>query len=174
MNVRTLAAAFTISAAALPVFAGSPGVTSDTITLGQSAALKGPAAALGTGMSLGLNVYFDGVNADGGVNGRKIVLKSMNDSYEPDRCKIATNALINKVGVFALIGGVGTPTAKVAVPIAESTGTPFVAPFTGAEFLRNPYKSGVVNLRGSYNQEMEAHAARLVDEQGLSKIACFY
>ncbi len=150
------------------------GVTDSKIILGQSCALKGPAAGLGQGMSTGLNVYFDKVNAAGGVNGRTIELKSLNDGYEPDRAEQTTKMLIENVKVFALIGEVGTPTSSVAVPIAEAAGVPFIGPFTGAEFLRNPYKPLVVNVRGSYYQEMERLAQYLVDEKGLDKIACFY
>ncbi len=150
------------------------GITADTITLGQSCALKGPAAALGKGMRDGLNVYFGRVNAAGGIDGRTIQLKSINDGYEPAKAELVTKTLIDKNKVFLLIGEVGTPTSKVAVPIAEAANVPFVGPFTGAEFLRNPYKEQVVNLRGSYFQEMERLAQYLVDEKGLQKIACFY
>ena len=150
------------------------GVSATEVKLGQSCALKGPAGGLGEGMATGLSVYFDKINAANGVHGRSISLKSLNDGYEPKRCKKVTSMLINKVKVFALIGGVGTPTAKVAVPIAEEAGVPFIGAFTGAEFLRNPFKPLVVNVRGSYYQEMERLAAFLVDEKGLKKIACFY
>ncbi len=150
------------------------GVTDSSVLLGQSCALKGPAAALGTGMQSGLEVAFGVANANGGVDGRSITLKSMNDSYEPDRCEKAVSALIEKANVFMMIGGVGTPTAKAAVPVCEKHEVPFIAPFTGAEFLRNPFKKQVVNLRASYNQEMEALAAHLVDEKGFKNIACFY
>ncbi len=150
------------------------GVTDDHILLGQSCALKGPAKALGQGMKTGLNVYFDKVNAEGGINGRTISLKTINDGYEPEKCTQATSMLIEKANVFLMIGGVGTPTAKVAVPIIEEHEVPFIAPFTGAEFLRNPYKKWVVNFRGSYYQEMERLAELLCDDRGFKNIACFY
>jgi branched-chain amino acid transport system substrate-binding protein len=72
------------------------------------------------------------------------------------------------------MGFVGTPTAKVAVPIAEKSNVPYIAPFTGAEFLRNPYKKYVVNLRGSYYQEAEALVKYFVDQKGLKSISVFY
>jgi ABC-type branched-subunit amino acid transport system substrate-binding protein len=125
-------------------------------------------------MQRGLQVYFDKTNAAGGVEGRTITLKTINDGYEPDRAAANTQTLIEKADVFALIGEVGTPTSLVAVPIAEENGVPFVGPFTGAEFLRNPYKPLVVNVRGSYFQEMERLAQHFVDEQGKTKVACFY
>lgn len=152
----------------------APGVTATSIQLGQSCALNGPAAGLGKGMNLGLQVYFDQVNAAGGIDGRTIDLKAINDGYEPDKTSFVTRTLIEKVNAFALIGEVGTPTSKVAVPIAEEHGVPFLAPFTGAEFLRNPYKPWVVNVRASYYQEMERHMQYMVDELGFERIACFY
>ena len=150
------------------------GITPNEIVLGQSCALSGPAEALGTGMRAGLQAYFDKINADGGINGRKIRLITKDDGYEPDRAIRNTRELIEKDHVFLLIGEVGTPTSKAVVPIAEEMKIPFFGPFTGAEFLRNPCKKYVINVRGSYYQEMEKLAQYLVDNQEFKKIACFY
>ncbi len=150
------------------------GITPDSIKLGQSCALSGPAKDLGTNMRAGLQAYFSKVNDAGGVKGRKIYLISKDDGYEPDRAINNTRELIEKDKVFLLIGEVGTPTSQAAVPIAEKAQVPFVGPFTGAEFLRNPFKKYVINVRGSYYQEMEELAKYLVDTKGLKKIACLY
>ena len=147
------------------------GVTPDTIVLGQSCALSGPAAALGTGMKAGLEVAFA---EHGAVGGRAIRLVTLDDGYEPDKAIANTRTLIDDEKVFLLIGEVGTPTSKAVVPIAEEVGIPFFGPFTGAGFLREPERSLIVNVRGSYGQEMERLATYLVDGKGLSKIACFY
>ena len=149
------------------------GVSESEITLGQSAALEGPTKALGIGMRAGMHAYFAYINDQGGVNGRKINLISYDDGYEPERCIEQTRRLIDE-GVFALIGYVGTPTAKAAVPIAEEAKIPFVGSFTGAEFLRNPVKHYVINVRGSYFDETEALVKYLTEKRGKSKIACFY
>ena len=114
------------------------GITPNEIVLGQSCALSGPAEALGTGMRAGLQAYFDKINADGGINGRKIRLITKDDGYEPDRAIRNTRELIEKDHVFLLIGEVGTPTSKAVVPIAEEAPIPFFGPVTGAEFLRTP------------------------------------
>ena len=150
------------------------GVTETEIILGQSCALDGPASALGTGMKAGLFAAFEKVNADGGINGKKIKLISLDDGYEPDKAINNTRLFINEEKVFLLIGEVGTPTSKAVVPIATEAGVPFFGPFTGAEFLRKPFNMWVINVRGSYNQEMERHAQYLVDKNGLKNIACFY
>src|SRR5437763_1819299 len=91
-----------------------PGVTADTILIGQSVALTGPAADLGTEMRDGALAYFRYVNAHGGVFGRKIELRTLDDGYEPERAATNTRNLINQTGVFALFGYVGTPTSLAA------------------------------------------------------------
>ncbi|MFH2002241.1 MAG: ABC transporter substrate-binding protein [Planctomycetota bacterium] len=157
-----------------PAAGAEEGITRNAIILGQSCALSGPAEALGNGMRSGLLAYFSLINEAGGIHGRKIELLSLDDGYEPKRAIENTRDLITCRKVFLLIGEVGTPTSKAVVPIAEAEGVPFFGPFTGAEFLRNPYKRYVINVRGSYYQEMEEFAQYLVEERGLSKIACFY
>ncbi len=87
-----------------------PGVFEDKIVFGQSAAFKGPAAALGLGMRQGILAAFEEANAEGGVNGRKLELVSYNDGYEPDKAIDNTKRLLQEDNVFALIGEVGTPT----------------------------------------------------------------
>ena len=151
-----------------------PGVFDDRIVFGQSAAFKGPAAALGLGMRQGILAAFEEANAAGGVNGRKLELVSYNDGYEPNKAIENTKRLIQEDQVFALIGEVGTPTSKAAQPIATDAGVPFIGPFTGAEFLRNPYKRTVVNVRASYYQETEAMVERLVADLGVTRIAILY
>ncbi len=151
-----------------------PGVFEDSVVFGQSAAFKGPAAALGLGMRQGILAAFEEANAEGGVNGRKLDLVSYNDGYEPDKAIENTKKLLQVDNVFALIGEVGTPTSKAAQPIASDAGVPFIGPFTGAEFLRDPYKRTVINVRASYFQETEAMVERLVTDLGVSRIAILY
>jgi len=117
-------------------FADSPGVYTDRIVVGQSAAFDGPAQALGLGMRAGLQAAFHEINEAGGVHGRKIELITLDDGYEPERAIANTRQLINEDRVFSLIGAVGTPTSKAALPVANSAGIPFFGPFTGAGFLR--------------------------------------
>jgi ABC-type branched-subunit amino acid transport system substrate-binding protein len=151
-----------------------PGVFEDKIVFGQSAAFKGPAAALGLGMRQGILAAFEETNAAGGANGRKLELVSYNDGYEPNKAIDNTKRLLQEDQVFALIGEVGTPTSKAAQPIATDAKVPFIGPFTGAEFLRSPYKRTVINVRASYYQETEAMVERLVQDLGVSRIAILY
>jgi len=150
------------------------GVTQEEILLGQSCALSGPAADLGTEMRTGLDAHFSKVNEAGGINGRKIRLLSKDDGYEPEKAIKNTRELIEQENVFLLIGEVGTSTSQSVIPIIEEAGVPFLGPLTGAEFLRRPFKKHVFNVRGSHDQETERLAQYLVDKRGLKRIACFY
>ena len=151
-----------------------PGVFDDRIVFGQSAAFDGPAAALGLDMREGILASFNEINVTGGVNGRRLKLVSYDDGYEPGKAIANTKRLINENRVFALVGEVGTPTSNAAQPIATEASVPFIGPFTGAAFLRNPSLGNVINIRGSYDQEAEAWIAHLTKDLGVSRIAILY
>ena len=149
------------------------GVTDSQILLGESAALTGPAQQLGKDMRFGALLWFDHINRQGGVNGRKIVLKTLDDGYEPKRAADNTRRLINNERVFALFGYVGTPTSAASLPIVTEARIPFVGAFTGAELLRNPVNRYVFNVRASYYDETEAIVQHLT-AMSIDRIAIFY
>ncbi|MBK8324585.1 MAG: ABC transporter substrate-binding protein [Betaproteobacteria bacterium] len=153
--------------------AHAQGVTDTQVVLGQSVALSGPAQELGKDMQLGASLYFNAINAKGGVNGRKVVLKTLDDGYESTRAAENTKKLINEDRVFALFGYVGTPTSAASMPIFTEAKVPFVGPFTGAELLRNPVNKYVFNVRASYYDETEAIVQHLT-AMSVNKIAVFY
>lgn len=169
---RTLLGAVAMSLAA-SALAQAPGVTSHSILLGQSAAFSGPAAQLGIQLNIGTKAYFDHVNAQGGVFGRKIELKTLDDRYEGNLCAENTKKLINEDKVFALVSYVGTPTTVAAMPIFTEAKVPLIGPFTGAEALRNPVNRYIFNVRASYYDETEKIVEQLVST-GNHKIAVFY
>src|SRR5215831_17712281 len=173
-TIFTSAIVAALSLLGTPTLRAEPGVFDDRIVFGQSAALKGPAAALGLGMREGILAAFHEANTAGGVHGRRLELISYNDDYEPEVAIAKTNKLIDEDRVFALIGEVGTPTSKAVQPIATEQGVPFIGPFTGADFLRDPSLTNVINVRASYGQETEAWIKHLTNDLGLSLIAILY
>ncbi|MCU0906593.1 MAG: ABC transporter substrate-binding protein [Rhodobacteraceae bacterium] len=150
------------------------GVTPDTVTFAQVAVLDGPAAALGTGMNLGLRAAFEEANRAGGVHGRMVRLDAFDDGYEPELSATRAREVIAGDAHIAFIGPVGTPTSQATQPLSAEAGMPFIAPFTGAAFLRDPALTNVFNVRASYDAETEAWIRHLVDEKGLTKIAILY
>lgn len=172
--VKTFPLVLTVLVAAGVSASAEEGVSVDKIVFGQAAALEGPASALGLGMKMGLEAAFAEVNKAGGVKGRKLELKSLDDGYEPTKSIEAIKKLLEEDKVFAIAGAVGTPTSVATQPIATAAGTPFIGAFTGAEFLREPYKPLVMNIRASYFQETEAMVEHLTKDLGASKIAIMY
>ena len=156
------------------VRAEESGISDERILFGQSAAFSGPAQELGKNMRIGIEAAFQEANARGGVQGRQLSLLSLDDTYEPEAAIANTRRLIEQEGIFALIGAVGTPTSLSATPVAAAAGVPYIAPFTGAAFLREDRWQNVINLRASYNQETEAMVARLTTDLGIKRIAVMY
>lgn len=145
---------------------------SGKIVLGQSAALTGAAAQLGIQFQQGAKLWFDQFNAQGGVGGRMIEMRTLDDGYETDRCVANTRKFLEE-DVFAMFGYIGTPTSQAALPLVNKAQIPFIAPFTGAKILREPGQRNVFHLRASYNDEIDVIVKQLTN-LGLKKIAVFY
>ncbi len=166
-------AGLVLSIATIEAATAQDGITPTTILIGQSAAFSGPAAQLGIQMRDGAKLWIDQVNAQGGVNGRRIELKSRDDKYESKLAADNTKKLIDEDRVFALFAYVGTPTSQASLPIFTEAKVPFVAPFTGAELLRTPFNRYIFNVRASYFDETE----RIVDHlarSGVKRFAIMY
>jgi len=158
------------AAATLGNFRIAQAQTEAPLVLGQSAPFTGPAAQLGIQFHQGAKVFLDQYNAQPGR--RNVVIKNLDDGYEPDRCAANTQKLIDE-DVFALFGYIGTPTSLAALPLAVKDKVPFIAPFTGAMSLREPFQKNVFHLRASYNDETALMVKQLT-HLGLKKIAVFY
>ncbi|MBO0943088.1 ABC transporter substrate-binding protein [Acidovorax temperans] len=161
-----------IGATALAGFGVARAQSEGRIVLGQSAAFSGPSAQLGIQFNQGAKLFFDQLNAAGGVGKRMVEIRTLDDGYEPDRCAENTRKLIAD-DVFALFGYVGTPTSLAAVPLFNQAKVPFFAPFTGAESLRQPFNRLVFHVRASYYDETALIVRQLVN-LGVKKIAVFH
>lgn len=142
------------------------------IVLGQSAPLSGSAAQLGTQLNQGARLFFDQFNAAGGVAGRTVELRALDDAYDPQRSKANTEQFIQQ-DVFALFGYVGAQNSLAALPLTTQANLPFFAPVTGAEALREPLLRHVFHLRASYFDEA-ALIARQLSSAGIKRVGVFY
>lgn len=146
----------------------------DFIKLGASLPLSGINKELGTEVIEGANAYFSHINARGGVQGKHINFIFYDDKYEPQNTLVNTQKLIEKDKVFAFFGFVGTPTTQKIMPILFETQIPFIAPYTGASFLRKESSDNIVNFRSSYKEEIEALVAYLYEFKKVTKFSIFY
>lgn len=147
------------------------------ITLGMSAAFSGPSRGLGNELYRGVATFLAELNDRGGVHGRRVVLKTLDDAYQPDQCVANTTQLMLDDDVFALFSYVGTPTVARVLPLLQALQdrhTYLFFPFTGAQSLREPpYGEFAFNLRPSYRAETAGLVDNLLDI-GCERVAVFY
>jgi branched-chain amino acid transport system substrate-binding protein len=141
-----------------------------SIFLASSSALSGPTAKLGTRLNQGSQAYFDKINSSGGIYGRQILLEIVDDGYEPFKTLKNTQRFLKNKKVFALFNYVGTPTTSVIFPLISNKPLPFLMPFTGATFLREPVTENVFNLRASYYQEIDEQLNHLINKEKITRI----
>lgn len=151
----------------------SPG----NILLGMSAAFSGPSRGLGIELYRGAMAYLQEVNSAGGINGRKLELRTYDDGYDPTPAIEKTIKLVDQDNVLLLTGYVGTPTVTRVLPLLKKyheRNVYLFFPFTGAEPQREaPYDDFVFNLRASYRQETQGLVDNFV-ANGRKNIAVFY
>lgn len=146
-----------------------------TIILGTSIPKTGIMKAWGSSVHNGANAYFKYVNESRLLpNGKQIEFIALDDKYEPELTQENVLNLINKHDPFALFGFVGTPTVKNILVTLDDLDIPFIAPFTGASFLRTQEKENFVNFRSSYKKEIDKIVGYLTEIKDINKIAVFY
>lgn len=130
------------------------GVTDSTILIGQTIGLTGTVAGTVKEMNEGAQAYIASVNKQGGVNGRKIEFKILDDQYLPAKAAENAKTLIEKDHVFAMFQSRGTPQSLAIFPVLAAQKVPLVAPSTGAESLHTPVNHWVFNVRAKYQDEV--------------------
>lgn len=144
------------------------------LLFGSSLPQSGIMKAWASSIYAGANSYFFYANEKKLLNEHEIKLISYDDKYEPELTKENINKLIFEDKVFSLFAFVGTPTIKNVLNIIEEENIPFIAPFSGAEFLRDKYKKNIINFRSSYKEEVENIVSYLYEQKKIKKIAIFY
>jgi branched-chain amino acid transport system substrate-binding protein len=126
------------SSSSAALTASAPGITSTTITIGSHQPLTGPAAPGYSEIAPGSTAYFDYVNAHGGVYGRKIIYKYLNDAYDPTQTASVVRQLVLQDNVYAIFNGLGTPTHLAVVSFLNSEKVPDVFVASGCECWDQP------------------------------------
>jgi branched-chain amino acid transport system substrate-binding protein len=148
------------------------GVTAKDIRIGIVNDQSGPSDSIANKhFNSGATVYFDKVNKEGGVNGRKISVLMYDDAYEPEKTAEQTKKALETDKVFMLMNFSGTPTVKAVLPIIEKSKVPFLFPKTGDLSPRVPLQKNIFNLRASYQDEIHALIKEVVVKRGLHKVA---
>jgi branched-chain amino acid transport system substrate-binding protein len=149
------------------------GVTDDEILIGSFQALSGPISFIGQPMTKGMEAYFNWVNDNGGVNGRKINLLVADDQFSPAKTTVEVKRLVESDGVFSIVGGLGTPGVLAVMDYLNSNKVPFVYQGAGVSLLSFPPKEFIFPVQPNYTVEGNIVANYFADI-GYTKIAIVY
>ncbi|HEX7643847.1 MAG TPA: ABC transporter substrate-binding protein [Burkholderiaceae bacterium] len=170
MNKTWLGAAALMHFLAYPFAAlAEDGISDNEIMLGQTVGLTGLVADPVKETNEGANLFFDAVNGNGGVNGRKVKLVTIDDKFDPELAKANARTLIERQHVFALFQGRGTPHTEAILPLLAQYRVPLIAPGSGATVLREPVNKWVFNIRAKYQDEV-IDAVRVFAAMGIRNI----
>lgn len=148
------------------------GISKTAVTLGQSLAMTGPGSTLAVPFAQGARLYFDHVNAGGGVNGRKIELTTLDDAGNPETAAANTRKLLDQK-VFSLFGYYGSPQVTAVNPLLKDTDILLFAPMAGADELRGSLYPNVYSVRPGYSEEA-AMITRHAETLGMRKLAILH
>lgn len=150
-----------------------PGVTADTILIGQSAGLTGGQAAYSKDVKTGIESYFNTVNKAGGVNGRKLKLVTLDDQGKKDNVVANTKKLVNEENVFALIGYTSGAGVEATLDLLDKEKVPMLSPATGNMGIRAKFHRQLFHTRAGYDVEMKAVIGNM-SLNGVKKFALVY
>jgi ABC-type branched-subunit amino acid transport system substrate-binding protein len=144
-------------------------MVTDVFRFGQSVPISGPAQQVGVEYQRGLNLAFAAANANGGIQGKKVELVSLDDAYSPDKAAANTRLLIDEQGVMALLGFVGGDSIARCMALAAKEAVPFLAPLSGADALRQQPSRWVQFMRPNLKGECKL-IARTLATSGFTRI----
>lgn len=175
-TIKSVAHAFVLAVLACASLAAQAqlqeGVSKSAIVLGQSLALTGPGSSLAQPFHEGAKLYFDRVNAAGGVHGRKIELVTLDDRGNPATTVANTQKLLDQ-GVLALFGFYGSPQVTAAYPLIKDSEVLMFAPMAAADQFRGAQYPHVYSLRPGYSEEAGA-ITRHAETLGARKLAILH
>ncbi len=150
------------------------GVYPDKVVIGSFQALSGPYAVIGQGMTKGMKAYFNWINEQGGIYGRKIKLIVADDQLNPSKTVVEVKRLVEEDKVFAIVGGLGTYGCLAVMDYLNSKGIPFVYQGSGSSKLSHPPKKYVFPVQPDYLLEGQLIAKFLMEKQGIKDVAVIY
>jgi branched-chain amino acid transport system substrate-binding protein len=169
----------TVLAAALALLAGasqaqSQGVSKSEILVGSIQDLSGPLAGYGKQLRNGMMLRVEEVNAQGGVNGRKLKLVVEDSAYDPKKAVLAAQKLVNQDKVFMVMGSLGTAQNMAAMPVQFEKNVVNFMPLTAAREMYEPFHKLKYSFAATYYDQMRLGLPKLVKEKGAKKVCTIY
>lgn len=155
-------------------FAQTQGVSKGEIVIGTMQDLSGPIVAFSKQLVAGMNMRVEEQNALGGIEGRKLKLVVEDHGYDPKKAVLATQKLVQKDKIFAMVGTIGTPTALPSMPILFEKNIPHLFPLTAAREMYEPLHKLKYSFAATYFDQMKAGVKHLVKLKGSKKVCTMY
>ena len=174
MKYRLLALAALLTAGTTAALAQSQGVSKTEITLGSIQDLSGPIAGFGKQVRLGMMLRVDEANEQGGVNGRKLVLKVEDSAYDPKKAVLAAQKLVNQDKIFAMIAHIGTAQNLAAMPVQFEKNVVNFFPVTAAREMYEPFHKLKYSFASTYFDQMRVAAPMMVKDKNAKKVCTMY
>ncbi len=146
------------------------GVSKGSILIGQSITLQGGKNDYGMAVMAGIETYLNDVNSKGGVYGRQIVLKTMDDDNKSDKAEANARELINKEKAFLIFGSIEGGPSTAVMKVTNELKVPFFGPMAGSPTLRRPHQPLVFPVRAEHREEFRA-MIKQAKSLGISKVA---
>lgn len=173
-KTKTLMAAAVLASVAAAAGAQTRGVTDTEIVIGGAHDLSGVFAAVSTPAVAGANLYFDQVNANGGVHGRQIRYIVEDHGYQLPRATQSFNKLIERDNVFAMLLNLGTPHNLAHYPLMAERGVPNVSPLTAARAILPEPPGMNFSAFSSYYDQITAGIGYLNSTTGATNVCSMY
>lgn len=178
MRITTLA---TAALGALLAFSSVPrvkaevqGVTETEILLGTHLDLSGPINFWGLPVKNGMEMAVDEINAAGGIHGRKLRLVIEDMGYDPKKAVLATQKLLTRDRIFAMVGSMGTVTSAATMPLVLERGLTHLFPITPAEMFALPFDRLKFAYFAPYYDDVRTSLKYLIAKNGYSRIGILY
>jgi len=166
---------FATLAACAALVLSHAGAQAGEVRIGTVSDLSGPLASTSTKMVAATEAYLDMINANGGINGNKIVLTRRDDQYDPRKTPGMVEDIITRDNVVALVNSAGTANtyAMIKAGVLSRHKVPLVGVFSGSEVIRGPGSEFIFHTRPTYHDEV-MKIARVASTVGVKNIAVLY
>jgi branched-chain amino acid transport system substrate-binding protein len=153
---------------------GVQGVTRSEIVIGSMQDLSGPLVGFSKQLVNGMNMRVVEINNQGGVNGRKLKLVVEDHGYDPKKAVLATQKLVQKDKIFAMVGTIGTATSLASMPLLFEKNIPHLFPLTAAREMYDPLHKLKYSFAATYFDQMRAGVKYIVKQKGYKKVCTMY
>ncbi|MBL8570581.1 MAG: ABC transporter substrate-binding protein [Phreatobacter sp.] len=175
MTLR-LSACFALAAGIVagPAMAQTQGITDTQITIGTIQDLSGPIAAFGKQTRNGMQMFFDELNARGGIHGRQVRLLVEDNGYDPRKALLATQKLVNSDRIFMMLGHIGTAQNMAAMPVQFERNVPNFMPVTAAREMYLPPTRLKMAFATAYYDQLLTMLPSIVQEKKATRVCTVY